>query len=47
MSLNPVFGGTGFDPTAEDRYYFTFTLSPKTFRGPPITVRMKVDVINP
>lgn len=43
-SLNPVFFSTGFNPMAQDSYSFTFTLTPKTFNGPSITARMRVDV---
>lgn len=46
-SQNPRFGNPGFDATQEDSYSFTLTLTPKTFNGPPITARMRVDVKNP
>lgn len=46
-SLNPKFGNAPFDPLAEDSYFFTLTLTPKTFNGPAITARMRVDVSNP
>lgn len=47
VSLNPVFGNAVFDATAEDSYSFTLTLTPKTFNGPPITARMRVDASQP
>lgn len=47
-SQNPAFGNTAagvpFDPVAIDTYSFTLTLTPKTFNGPPISARMRVDV---
>lgn len=46
-SQNPRFGNPSFDATAEDSYFFTLTLTPKTFNGPAITARMRVDVSNP
>ena len=46
-SQNPKFGNTGFDALVEDSYFFTLALTPKTFNGPAITARMRVDVSNP
>jgi hypothetical protein len=46
-SQNPSFGNPLFDALAEDSYSFTLTLTPKTFNGPPITARMRVDVSAP
>lgn len=46
-SQNPKFGNLAFDATVEDSYFFTLTLTPKTFNGPAITARMRVDVSNP
>lgn len=43
-SQNPKFGNPGFDATAAEPYFFTITLTPKTFNGPSITARMRVDV---
>lgn len=44
LSLNPTFGNPNFDPSLADSYSFTLTLTPKTFNGPSITARMRVDV---
>jgi hypothetical protein len=43
-SQNPKFGNLPFNANAVDSYYFTLTLTPKTFNGPPITARMRVEV---
>lgn len=46
-SQNPRFGNPSFDATVEDSYFFTLTLTPKTFNGPAISARIRVDVSNP
>ena len=43
-SLNPYFGNATFNALSVDTYFFTLTLTPKTFNGPSITARMRVDV---
>ena len=43
-SQNPTFGNPTFDAFLADSYTFTLTLTPKTFNGPSITARMRVDV---
>ena len=43
-SLNPKFGNLTFNAMTPDSYFFTLTLTPKTFNGPSITARMRVDV---
>jgi hypothetical protein len=46
-SWNPKFFNPGFDATAEDTYHFTLTLTPQAFNGPPIEVKMRVEVTDP
>jgi hypothetical protein len=43
-SLNPKFGNPPFDANAEGTYFFTLTLTPKTFNGAPIVAAMSVNV---
>lgn len=43
-SWNPDFGNDTFDPTVEDTYTFRLILTPKTFRGAPLAVQIRVNV---
>lgn len=47
VSLNPVFGATGFDPTVEATFNLRLVLTPKTFNGPPLAASIQVNVNAP
>lgn len=41
-SWNPDFGNDTFDPTVEQNYNFQLVLTPKTFNGAPLAVKVEV-----
>lgn len=43
-SFNPMFFNSTFDPTVEDTYRLSVTLTPVTFHGPPLTATILVHV---
>lgn len=44
QSWNPVFGNDDFDLDATVTYTFRLILTPETFNGPPLAVKMQVNV---
>ena len=46
QSWNPTFGNDDFDLSAEATYNLRLVLTPKTFNGPPLAVKIQVDVTN-
>jgi|GEM_PF-2957551 hypothetical protein len=43
-SFNPDFGNDTFDPTLEATYSFRLVLTPKTFNGGPLAIKVQVNV---
>lgn len=44
QSWNPTFGNDDFDPDAEGTYNLRLVLTPETFNGPPLGVKIQVNV---
>ena len=47
QSWNPVFGNDDFDPNEEATYTLRLVLTPETFNGQPLAVKIQVNVEDP